>query len=145
MLIEREIEIERPVEAVFDFVVDSRNDPRWCSKVQSVELLAGDGPGPGARYRVIHRPIPLRPARTLEVRCLAADRPGRIEWHEDDGVDTFDVVYEIEAAGPRRTRIRQRSDAELGTSRLMRPVIKWGIGADLKRQLRALKTVLESG
>ena len=51
MLIERTVEIERPVQDVYDFVVDARNDPEWCHKVQSVELVGRDAPGPGARFR----------------------------------------------------------------------------------------------
>ena len=57
VLIEREIEIQRPVDEVFDFLLDARNDPDWCHKVQSVELVSRDGPGTGARYRVVHKPV----------------------------------------------------------------------------------------
>jgi uncharacterized membrane protein len=32
----REISIARPVEEVFAFVADARNDQRWCPKVRSV-------------------------------------------------------------------------------------------------------------
>jgi len=37
--IEGEILIERPVEAVFDFVADSRNEPSFNPAMAGVELL----------------------------------------------------------------------------------------------------------
>jgi uncharacterized protein YndB with AHSA1/START domain len=144
VVIEREIEIHRPIQEVFDHVAEPRNDPRWCRKVVSVEQVEGTGPGPGSRYAVVHRPVPGRPARNLDHSCLAWDPPRRIEWREDDGTDVFVVEYLLEpTAGG--TRFRQRSDAELGSSRLLRPLYRIGIGRDIAGQLRALKRVLEAG
>jgi uncharacterized protein YndB with AHSA1/START domain len=138
MIIEREIEIARPVDEVFEFVSDARNDPRWCPKVRSVEG------GPDS-YRVLHAPVPLRPARRMEMTRVESDPPHRLVWREDDGTDTFDVTYELEptAAG---TRFRQRSDANVGAvPRFLHPLWRHGIGRDVARQLRELKKVLESG
>ena len=82
----RAIEIGRPLEEVFRFVADARNDPRWCRKVQSVE---GGEPGMGARYAVVHKPVPGKPAREMEMTCVGCDAPGRIEWLQEDGTDVF--------------------------------------------------------
>jgi uncharacterized protein YndB with AHSA1/START domain len=137
VLIEREIEIARPVEEVFAFVSDARNDPRWCPKVRSV-----DG-GPD-RYDVVHAPVPLRPARRLEMTRVDSDPPRRLVWREDDGTDSFDVTYELEST-PAGTLFRQRSDANVGAvPRFMYPLWKHGIGRDIARQLRELKKVLET-
>jgi uncharacterized protein YndB with AHSA1/START domain len=141
--IEREIRIARPVQEVFDYVAEPRNDPRWCRKVISVEQIAGTGPGPGSRYAVVHRPVPGRAPRKLDHSCLAWERPRRIEWREDDGTDAFLVEYSLEAT-PDGTRFRQRSDAELGAGRLLRPLFRIGIGRDIAAQLRTLKRVLEA-
>jgi hypothetical protein len=59
----REISIARYADEVFAFVADARNDPRWCPKVRSVALMSGDGPGAGARYAVVHKPVPGKPER----------------------------------------------------------------------------------
>jgi hypothetical protein len=141
--IEREVEIARPVDEVFDFVADARNDVRWCPKVLSVELAEGEGPGPGACYAVVHRPIPLRPAREMEMSCAGWNPPRRLEWREDDGTDVFLVIYELEDIGNGRTRLRQRSDAEIGAPRVLHPVFKAGIGRDMEGQLKRLKKLLE--
>jgi hypothetical protein len=142
MEIQRSIVINRPVKEVFDFVADARNDPRWCPKVKSVEQVEGEGPGPGSRYVTIHRPVPLRPAREMDHRCVDWSPPRRIEWLEDDGVDRFEVSYELEEVNG-GTRLSQRSDARLGVPKLLRPIWRRGIENDIARQLRMLKDVLE--
>jgi carbon monoxide dehydrogenase subunit G len=131
------VEIGRPIEDVFAFVSDPHNDPRWCRKVQSVE-------GSGDEFRVLHKPVPMRPARTMEMRRVAAEPPTRIEWLQDDGTDVFKVAYELESI-PAGTRLRQRSDAQVGAvPRFLHPLWRHGIGRDLERQLRDLKRILEA-
>ena len=66
MEIIRSTSINCPIPVVFGVVSDARNDPRWCSKVLTVEQVEGDGPGLGARYSVVHKPVPLRPARRMD-------------------------------------------------------------------------------
>ena len=144
MEIVRSVEIDRPGAEVFAFLADARNDPRWCRKVVSVELVSGERPGPGARYAVVHRPVPLRPEREMAMTCASWAPPERIEWHEDDGTDVFRVTYELEDLGG-RTRITQRSHAEIGAPRVLRPLFRAGIGRDVQGQLRRLKRLLEAG
>jgi Polyketide cyclase / dehydrase and lipid transport len=142
MQIVRAIVVDRHIEEVFEYVADPLNDPAWCPKVLSVEPLTGDGPGPGARYEVLHRPNPLRPPRRMTYLCVAWDPPSSIAWREDDGADVIDVTYELDPVWT-ATRLTQRDDARLGAPRLVHPLLKAGIGRDVARQLRALKHVLE--
>jgi uncharacterized protein YndB with AHSA1/START domain len=132
----RSIEIDRPIADVFAFVADARNDVRWCPKVKSVELVEE------GRYAVVHKPVPGKPERQLEMTRVGVDPPRRIGWREEDGVDVFEVTYELEDLGG-RTRFTQQSVAELGSSRLLRPIYKAGIGRDIARQLKELKKLLE--
>jgi uncharacterized protein YndB with AHSA1/START domain len=138
VLIEREIEIARPVDEVFDFVADARNDVRWCRKVRSVERVADD------RYTVVHKPVPGRPARRMEMTRASAEPPRRLEWREDDGTDVFRVTYDLSPTASGGTLLRQRSDAEIGAvPRWLHPLWRHGIGRDVQRQLRDLKKLLE--
>ena len=143
MRIARSIVIDRHIDDVFDFVRDPLNDPRWCDKVVSVELVQGDGPAAGSRWEVVHRPVPLRPPRRMAYECLELDAPRLIRWREADGDDVIEVAYELEEAGT-ATRFTQVDDAQLGAPRLLHPVVKAGITRDISRQLRALRRVLEA-
>jgi hypothetical protein len=142
MEIVRSVVIDCHVEDVFDYVADPLNDPRWCAKVLAVEQLHGNGPGPGARYEVLHRPIPLRPAREMEYTCVGWDPPVRLDWLEEDGPDVIRVTYELEPVWT-ATRLTQRDEAHLGAARPLHPLLRYGIGRDVRRQLRSLKEVLE--
>jgi len=144
MQIVRSVVIDRHIDDVFEYVADPLNDARWCEKVLSVDQVSGDAPGPGSRYEVLHKPIPLRPPRRLAHTCVAWDPPERIWWRQDDGVDLFEVTYELEPVWT-ATRFTQRSYARLGAPRLLYSVFRAGIGRDIARQLRALKRVLEPG
>jgi uncharacterized protein YndB with AHSA1/START domain len=142
MEIERSVEISRPRAEVFDFVADVRNDPLWCPKVRSVEQLASE-PGEGSRFAVVHKPVPGRPARRLEMTCVEFSPPARLRWREEDGTDVFEVTYSLEAVGVDASQMTQRSVATLGAPRLLQPLFKLGIGRDLAKQLRLLKELLE--
>jgi uncharacterized protein YndB with AHSA1/START domain len=142
LTIERSVRLARPAVEVFDFVADARNDPQWCSKVRSVELVSTTA-GEGAEYAVVHKPVPGRPARSMKMTCTAFERPRAISWRQDDGTDVFLVTYTLEELGD-RSRLTQRSEAELGSSRLLRPLYRRGIGRDMAKQLEALKKLLEA-
>jgi hypothetical protein len=49
--IEGEIIVERPVEEVFDFVADVRNEPRYNPRMLSAELVSEEPIGSGSRFR----------------------------------------------------------------------------------------------
>jgi uncharacterized protein YndB with AHSA1/START domain len=140
----RRIRIARPPDEVFALVAEPANDPRWCAKVRSVEQVLGAGPGPGARYLVVHAPVPLRPPRPMDHRCVGWEPPHRITWREDDGTDVIEVTYELEPTDGGGVQLTQRDEATLGAPRLLQPIMKRGIGTDVQRQLRALKRLLES-
>jgi len=142
MLIEKSTLIARPVEAVFDFVADPRNDPLWCPKVKSVEPAGEANEGPGARFVVVHRPVPFLPARRMDYTLRDWDPPRRIEWREDDGHDLIAVTYTLEPVEG-GTRFTQRDDAQLSAPRPLHPLMRIGIGADVAGQLRRLRRHLE--
>jgi uncharacterized protein YndB with AHSA1/START domain len=49
--LEGELTINRPVETVFDFIADARNEPRYNSHILQAEKIS-DGPiGAGTRFR----------------------------------------------------------------------------------------------
>jgi len=72
--IEGEIVIGRPVEEVFDFVADSRNEPSFNPAMTSVELLTALPIGRGTRFRAR-----MGPAGTqMLVELTEFDRPHRL-------------------------------------------------------------------
>ena len=137
MRIEESIEIARPPETVWELVADPGNDPRWCRKVQSVR---SEGEG---RWRVMHKPVPLRPPMEMSVERLAADPPSRMKLRQEDRASVFEVEYRLEpiAAGTRFTQVSEFEWKRL--PRLLHGTFARGVRRDVRGQLRALKRLLE--
>lgn len=143
MRIHKTIYIERSPEDLWAFIADARNDPLWCHKVESVEQVAGDGPGPGARYRALHSPRPRKPPVELTIEVVEYDQPRRLGLREEDADGVFDVVYELEP-NEGGTLLAQIDEIDWKISKLARPIARVMVSRDLSRQFSSLKELLES-
>lgn len=136
-------EIDRPVDDVFAFVADSTNDPGWCKNVLECEQVEGDGPGPGARYRAVHKPGPK--ASELAITVLEYEPPRRIVYEQVDDAGTFVVTYDLEPAGDGRTRITQTDETSWnGVFKVLSPLMHLVVRRTLPKQFAVLKETLES-
>lgn len=134
--------VAAPPTAVFDLLLDSRNDERWCPLASSYELLEGP-PGVGALYRFTQRSGPGR-STTMHVRTTVAERPVRLEWDDDGrGGPAYHSTVEL-TPHPRGTHVRQTNQLEF-PGRAEQLV--WFVGAQLvlRVQLRNLARVLGEG
>src|SRR4051812_43689787 len=105
MRVEESVEIARPPDEVWAFVADHSNDPRWCRKVKAVE------PAGEHRWKITHKPVPLRPPAELAVEQVDAEPPRRLVLREEDDASTFDVEYRLAPTGA-GTRFTQVSNFE---------------------------------
>jgi uncharacterized protein YndB with AHSA1/START domain len=136
--IEESIEIAASPDAVWAVVSDPRNDPSWCRKVKKVDP---DGEG---RWRVTHKPVPLRPPMEMAVVRKQAEPPSRLTLRQEDRASVFDVEYRLEPSGA-GTRFTQVSTFEWKRlPRLLQGTFARGVRRDVRGQLRALKRQLES-
>lgn len=71
-----EVLIDRPVEDVFDFVADERNEPSYNRDMLRCELLTAGPVGPGSRFAAVHRGR-RRPVQMV-VEVTEYDRPRRL-------------------------------------------------------------------
>jgi uncharacterized protein YndB with AHSA1/START domain len=147
-LIEGEILIERPVEEVFDFVADERNEPRYNRRMSAAELLTPEPIGTGSRFHAemetMRRTVDMtveftrfdRP-RLLALTSQSVTRGGRGRPMVVGGSLTFDPV----AKG---TRMRWAWQVETpGPMKLLRPIIVWMGRRQERRIWSALKRLLE--
>lgn len=140
--IEGEIIIDRPVQEVFDFVADERNEPRYNPRMLHAEQLSSGPIGLGTRFRAEMTSMGRPAAMTIEntgyerPRLLASTT--RLSTMDIDGVLLFDPV-------DGKTRMRWQWDLKpRGVLRLLSPVIarmgrrqEQTIWASLKRHLEA--------
>ena len=142
MHIEDQIEIERPIEEVFAFVADARNDPQWCPRVFSCKQVEGEGPGPGARYEARHRPT-LLPPHIRRIEVLEYDAPTSIRWRQSDLGGVFEIDYRLTPT-EKGTRLTQSDEIAWKVPRLFHPVARRIVRKHIPDQMADLKRLLES-
>jgi uncharacterized protein YndB with AHSA1/START domain len=140
--IDGEIVINRPVEEVFDFVADERNEPRYNPRLLRVEKLSPGPVGLGSRFRAEMRTRPRPMEMTTEFtgyerprRLASTTRMSRMDIR---GTLSFDPV-------PGGTRMRWSWELEPhGLLKLMTPLAT-PIGARGERAIwTSLKRFLEA-
>jgi len=139
---ETSVRIERPIEAVFDYVSDPTTFPRWNSAVQSVQETAAGADGVGATYRM-ERQLPNGPAEN-DLEVVEVNRPTLFVIRTTSGPTPFHYryVFSDEDGG---TLMQLAAEVELGglagaLGPLASRVVKRGVDsnfADLKRILEA--------
>ncbi|MFF7736533.1 SRPBCC family protein [Streptomyces sp. NPDC007984] len=103
---EATVEIDRPVEAVFDYLADGRNDPQFSPRVLHIERVP-DGPtAVGTVFRSSVKDAGMKTAREFRITDLEA--PVRIRWAEvsKNSVTAGEGGYDLESLGDGRTRVR---------------------------------------
>jgi hypothetical protein len=140
---EDSVEVDAPVESVFDFVADPRNDGRWCPRVVWCEQRQGNGPGRGACYEAFHRPTLQRPHRRW-IDVVAFERPTHMRSTQVDDVAVFDITYHLTPT-VHGTRLTQRDEIDWKIARAFLPIAKHVVRRHIGDQLATLKELVESG
>ncbi len=141
--VQGEITISRPVEEVFDFVADERNEPRYIARMVRVEQISEGPIGEGTRFHTELRTMGRTMAMVVEF--TGYERPSRLasvtrsSMMETEGGLTFEPV-------PGGTRMRWSWDVRpRGAMKLMAPLVG-AIGGRQEREIWGrLKRLLESG
>jgi hypothetical protein len=130
--IDGEVLIGQPVDVVFDFVADQRNEPQYNSRMIRADKVTAGPVGKGTVFRSVARSM----GRTADMRIelTGYDRPARLassttmSQADMDGTLTFDPV-------PAGTRMHWTWEVRpKGAFRLLAPLIGW-LG---RRQERAI-------
>jgi carbon monoxide dehydrogenase subunit G len=72
--------IDRPIEDVFAFLADGRNDPKFSPRVQRIEQKPDGPPGVGTVYASTVKDAGMTTTREFELTEFVA--PTRIRWAE---------------------------------------------------------------
>ncbi|MEJ2287484.1 MAG: SRPBCC family protein [Deinococcales bacterium] len=137
--------VERPVEAVFAFLADSENAPRWYEAVVHAEKLTEGPVRRGTVYRMVRRLPQGRVENRVEVSELEPDR--RVTLRSLDGPTpfTYRTTLEPHAGGTRVALEGTVSGQGLeGAAALLAPLASRFFERGMAENLRVLKRVLEA-
>ena len=143
MRVEESVEINRPLEEVFNYVSDVGNYPEWMAHVLEVRM---DNPGPpqhsdrfvvaiksvGRRFETPYERTSYEADRRYTDRAVGGPIPNQ-RWHS-----AFQEV-------PGGTRFTRAVDVESGgLLKLLEPLQKRAVERQLRKDLQTLKDVLEA-
>jgi uncharacterized membrane protein len=140
--VEGDIIIKRPVEEVFDFCADERNEPRYNPRMTHAEQTSSGPIGLGSQFHAEMRTMGRTVAMTIE--WTAYDRPRRLaSWTRLSGMDIRGDLRFEPIGGD--TRMRWAWDLQPhGGLKLMGPMITL-MGRRQERTIwTSLKRVLEA-
>jgi uncharacterized protein YndB with AHSA1/START domain len=139
--IEGEIYVDRPVEEVFDFVADERNEPRYNAQMRRVEKISEGPIGPGTQYRA--EVVSGRQVVRMVIEYTGYERPRRLA--STTRMPSMDIRYTLTFEPVSEgTRMRWVGDVEpKGFLRLMAPLVAWMGRRQELRIWTGLKHLLE--
>lgn len=144
--IEREIVINRPIDQVFDFIADGRNEPHYNAHMLRAEQISPGPLGPGAQFRTEIKTL----GQTMEMayELTAYERPRRLEARLLKPLPILNLRRSIETFDPllgESTRMRWSWEVEpRGAFRLIVPIAVREMGRRLDTVLANAKRFLEA-
>lgn len=140
--IRAETRINRPIEEVFAFVADSRNDPKWAVPVLECVQVVGDGPEKGAQYTFASK-MPVGKARG-KMEIVVYEPPQLIEWQIRSSINTSHARFSFESEEG-ATVLSARSTLQAsGIFVLTESRMEREINRSYQQQFQNLKQLLES-
>ena len=136
-----EIQIDRPLAEVVAFASDPTNAPRWYANIKSVQWLSPAPVTVGSQVSFVAHFLGRRLTYTYVFTALS---PSTLVMRTSEGPFPMETTYEWQAVGDSATRmtLRNRGDPT-GFSSLLAPLISAAMRRANRKDLRALKTLLE--
>jgi len=139
---ETSIEIRRPVEAVFAFVSDPRNEPQWEKTVTEVRVTPDGPPAVGTKVTKVGSFLGVKLEATSEITALEPNRS--LSFKGTSGPASLEATMHFEAVGE-GTRLSGTFQVEPGgLFKVAGPLFASQAKKQLEADLQRLKDVLEA-
>ena len=135
--------IERPVQEVFEFVVDQPNGPRWQSGVKRAEWTTKGPTGKGSAWRSYIRFLGRDVESTLEYTDW--DPPNQFVLNAVDGPVPIEGIGKFEARDGGTIYTFIATVESNGFFKLAEPLVRRQLDKQHQEDLSTLKTLLEAG
>ncbi len=144
MRVEESVEINRPLEEVFDYAANPENLPEWSGLVQEVRKETQGPLEEGARFTTVAKFLGRRFETPFEVSVH--EPPRRHTDRSTGGPFPQEYTHIFEEVAEGRTRLTQVSEGEPGGFfRLAGPLLEMAGRRQFRADLETLKDLLEAG
>lgn len=142
MRIRNQVEIDRDIADVFDFVADPRNLPEWVQEVDKAKISAGNG-GEGTAFYAMYSEERDRTSRVAG-KILEIEEGRRIRLRLEDGDMVVHRVFELspEGGGTRLVATNELQAKGL-VNTLLLPLMKFTGSRKIGQDLSVLRARLE--
>jgi hypothetical protein len=135
--------IARPRDVVAAYAIDPNHAPNWYANIKRVDWRTSPPLRVGSRIDFVAHFLGRRLAYTYEIVQLVAGE--RLVMRTAQGPFPMETIYTWQSLGPDSTRMTLRNRGEpSGFSRVLAPVLASAIRRANRKDLAALKKVLES-
>ena len=130
--------IDRPLDEVFDYLADSRNEPQWLPGAEQVEKTSEGPVGLGTTFVGTY----ARAGR-VELTLVTFERPRAVTFRARAKIVDFDDAVELSAEHG-KTRLNARMTAQpRGLMRLLSPLMAKTLRRQFTENWTHLKATLE--
>jgi uncharacterized membrane protein len=139
---ETSIEIRRPLEAVFAFVSDPRNEPQWEETVKEVRVTPDGPPAVGTQVTKVGSFLGMKLEATNELTALEPNRS--LSFKGTSGPASMEATMRFEAVGE-GTRLSGTFQVEPGgLFKVAGPLFASQAKKQMEADLQRLKELLEA-
>ena len=121
MHVERTFTVSRPVEEVYDYLVDFSRTEEWDPGTVSTTRTSGSG-GVGTTYANVSAFM----GRQVELTytTAVANRPGRLEFHGRNKASSTKDILTLRSTGPGTTEVHYRAEFRFhGVTKVLAPLV----------------------
>ena len=142
IVLDEEVSVQRPREAVFDYLSDLDHYPEWQPAVRRAELVDGGQPKTGSRIRL----LVAGPGRDVDVEGEITElrRPERLALRSLSGPASLNAAVLFEAVSRSATRLKLHVELQpTGLLRFAEGMIRERINENLPSLLHELRDRIE--
>jgi uncharacterized membrane protein len=109
---DKSVEIDAPIDRVFEIAADIKNAPEWQGSLKDVEVLEKDG---DKRAALVETVSDAKVKTVKAILRFTYDEPTRIEWTQEKGdVKSLKGWWDLEDLGGGRTRATYALEVDPG-------------------------------
>lgn len=138
-MIRAELQVEKPVDVVFDYFADFRNENEWNVAAKDTRMTAGDQIGVGAKFAGDYEGMGM-----LEYTITEFQRPRFLRTKGTSARFDFDSTFSFEPSG-QGTRVSGTMDPHpKGFFKLLSPLLPLMVKPQINKGFASLKEKLEA-